>query len=139
MAKVVTGGCLCGRVRYEYGGEVGPANYCHCADCRRCTGSAYNVGVRFERAHFRFVSGIPRSFTKHADSGNELTRHFCGDCGSPLFTSSPIHPEHIYAKAGCLDDPTIVHPSHQSWTGSAVAWSRIADDLQSFEKGRARS
>jgi len=32
--------------------------------------------------------GSPKGFTKKGDSGNELTRHFCPDCGSPLFTLS---------------------------------------------------
>jgi hypothetical protein len=37
MSEAVMGGCLCGSVRYQCGGEPGPANYCHCEDCRRCT------------------------------------------------------------------------------------------------------
>lgn len=136
MADVIRGGCLCGRVRYEYTGDVGPANYCHCSDCRRCTGSAYNIGVRLLAAQFRITSGNPNGYTKRGDSGSELTRHFCGDCGSPLFTSSPRHPDYVYAKAGCLDDPTIVRPAHQSWTASAVPWARIDQELQGFTKGR---
>jgi hypothetical protein len=116
---------------------VGPANYCHCADCRRCTGSAFNVGVRLEAAHFRIAGNDVRSFTKRGDSGNELTRHFCGDCGSPLYTSSSRHPEHVYVKAGTLDDPSLVEPQAQIWTASAVAWGRIDETLPRFTKGRS--
>ena len=132
---MIRGRCLCGRISYEYRGPIGPANYCHCADCRRCTGSAFNIGVRFERAQLTFVSGSPKSFTKRADSGTELTRHFCPDCGSPIFTASPKHPDHVFVKAGTLDDPTIVQPAHQSWVSSAVSWSRIDPTLRSFTKG----
>jgi len=64
----ITGGCLCGAIRYEYDGEPGPANYCHCADCRRCTGSA------FEARLFSVVRGNPSGFTKTGDSGNALLR-----------------------------------------------------------------
>ena len=46
MDNVVSGGCLCGFIRYEYDGELGAANYCHCNDCRRTTGSAFNIGIR---------------------------------------------------------------------------------------------
>jgi len=136
MGKGIRGHCLCGRIIYEYSGEVGPASYCHCEDCRRCTGSAFNVGLRFESSAFRVISGDPRGFTKIADSGNELTRHFCPECGSPIFTSSPRHPDWVYVKAGSLDDPAIVKPEYQSWTASAVPWSRIEQGLPSFEKGR---
>ncbi len=132
----VGGGCLCRRIRYEYRGEVGPAAYCHCEDCRRCTGGAFNVGVRLEAAGFRVLLGEPKAFTKTADSGHSLTRHFCTDCGSPIYTSSPRHPTFVYVKAGSLDDPTIVKPVYQSWTSSAVTWAFIPSGLSGYEKGR---
>ncbi len=139
MAEKITGGCLCGAVRFAYSGDPGPAAYCHCEDCRRCTGSAFNVSVALESARFEIVSGTAKGFTKRADSGNELTRHFCAECGSPLYTSSPRHPDLIYLKAGALDDPMLVQPAFQSWLGSAVPWSTIEPGLPASEKGRARS
>jgi len=123
-------------VLYQYSGPVGPANYCHCEDCRRCTGSAFNIGVRLEAEGFRVASGTTSGFTKRADSGSELTRHFCPQCGSPIFTSSPKHPEYVYVKGGTLDDPTVVKPTHQNWVASAVSWSEIDRDIESFTKGR---
>jgi hypothetical protein len=139
MFGVLTGGCLCGAVRYEYEGEVGPASYCHCADCRRCTGSAFNIGVRAEARRFRVLRGSPKAFTKTGDSGNELTRHFCPECGSPLYTSSPHHPDSYYLKAGCLDDPTIVRATHQSWAKSRIPWATISPDLPSFSEAPSNS
>ena len=138
MTEPVTGRCLCGSVAYECVGPVGPAHYCHCEDCRRHTGSAFNVGVRVSAAAFRITRGRPSSFTKRADSGNELTRHFCLGCGSPIYTSSPVHPEHVYVKAGTLDDPTVVRPELQVWSASAVPWCRIADGLPAHDKGVSR-
>jgi hypothetical protein len=131
----VTGRCLCGHVTWRYDGEVGPASYCHCEDCRRCTGSAFNVGVRLQRADFHVTGGSPKGYTKRGDSGRELTRHFCPECGSPIFTSAPKHPDHVYVKAGTFDDPSLVRPERQAWVASAVAWRRIALDLPTFEKG----
>ena len=135
MTKTISGGCLCGGVRYDYSGEVGAANYCHCEDCRRCTGSAFNIGVHFSVAEFRILSGSPKGFTKRGESGRELTRHFCPECGTPLFTSAPKHPSHVYVKAGTLDDPSLVTPTHQNWVDSAVSWSRIDSDLKGFPRG----
>jgi hypothetical protein len=135
VASMIFGRCLCGGVTYEYDGSVGPANYCHCEDCRRCTGSAFNIGVRLDRAGFRIATGAPKGFTKRGASGRELTRHFCPDCGSPLFTSSPKHPDYVYVKAGTLDIPEVVRPTHQNWVVSAVPWSQIDRDLDGFAKG----
>ena len=135
MVTRIHGRCLCGHVMYEYSGSVGPANYCHCEDCRRCTGSAFNIGVRFNLAEFHITAGGPKGFTKRGESGSELTRHFCPECGSPIFTSSPKHPDYVYVKAGTLDDPTVVRPTHQSWVASAVSWSQIDRAIASFAKG----
>jgi hypothetical protein len=62
--KALRGHCLCGYVRHEYAGPVGPATYCHCEDCRRCTGSAFNVGVRLETAALRMLGGQPKGRTR---------------------------------------------------------------------------
>jgi len=86
--------------------------------------------VAFQSAFFDIVSGTPKGYTKRADSGNELTRHFCPDCGSPVYTSSPRHPDLLYIKAGALDDPIVVVPAYQSWAGSAVPWATIESGLR---------
>jgi hypothetical protein len=137
MSTVITGGCLCGSVRFAYRGTVGAAAYCHCSDCRKCTGSAFSVSVAMEVEHFETIRGSPKGFTKKGDSGNELTRHFCPECGSPLFTSSPRHPDLVYVKAGVFDDPTLVQPAYQSWTRSSVPWAAISAGLRSYETGRS--
>jgi hypothetical protein len=59
-----------------------------------------------------------------ADSG-----HFCPEGGSPLYTSSPRHPEFYYLKAGCLDDPMAVRATHQNWLKSRVSWATIGCDF----------
>ena len=136
MLQVVTGGCLCGAVRYEYSGEVGPAGYCHCQDCRRTSGSAFGVSVRAEAARFRIVAGVPKTFTKTADSGRPVTRCFCPDCGSPLYTLPPAHPEIVFIKAGSLDNPELVRPNRQAWTISRVDGADIDSGVDSYERSR---
>jgi len=135
MDTTIYGRCLCGSIAYEYTGTLGPAHYCHCEDCRRCTGSAFNVAVRCDPAKFRILSGTPKGYTKRADSGNELTRYFCPECGSPIYTASPEHPEHVYLKAGTLNDPRVVKPARQNWLASAVPWSKIDDGLPGYARG----
>ncbi|WP_425010623.1 GFA family protein [Paracoccus alkanivorans] len=132
----IVASCLCGSVRISCGTPAGPAAYCHCEDCRRCTGSAFTVSLPFRADGFRVISGETDSFTKVADSGHELTRHFCPNCGSPLYTSSPKHPDLVYVKAGTLDNSALVQPAYQSWCQSKVAWSTIGIGLPSYSKGR---
>lgn len=137
MGMTITGGCLCGAVRYECTGEPGPANYCHCADCRRWTGSAFIVSMRTEKANFRIVAGEPKGFAKAADSGNLVTRYSCPDCGSPVYVAPERYPQGVFIAAGSLDDPSVVKPRHQSWAGSRVGWAEIDPGITTFEKGRS--
>lgn len=136
MSGELTATCLCGSVRISCGKPVGPGGYCHCDDCRRVTGSAFSVNVPFEASGFRVVVGETGSFTKLADSGNELTRHFCRNCGSPLFGTSPQHPDRVYVRAGVIDQPSLVRPGSQSWCQSKVEWATIGLELPSYAKGR---
>lgn len=136
MDRMVTGGCLCGAVRYEYRGDVGPAGYCHCADCRRVSGSAFGVSVRVAAAAFRFTSGTPKGFTKTGDSGRAVTRYFCPDCGSPIYTAPPLHPDVYFIKAGSLDDPSLVIPNREAWMKSRVAWAEIDPNLTKYDANR---
>lgn len=132
----ITGGCLCGGVRYEYNADIGPASICHCEDCRRVTGSAFNVSILIQSEHFQLTAGELKKFVKIGDSGGEITRCFCPDCGSPIIGYWPHRSEISFLKAGSLDDPSLVLPGHQSWTQSAVSWAHIPSDLPAFEKGR---
>ncbi|RAH97743.1 aldehyde-activating protein [Acuticoccus sediminis] len=135
-ASGATGGCLCGAVRFVVAGPIGPAAYCHCSDCRRTTGSAFNVSIGVPVTSFALLSGTPKGFTATAESGNALTRHFCPDCGAPLYTSSPHHPDRIFVKAGAFDDHAVVAPAHQSWMRSRVAWAGIDPDLPAYDRDR---
>lgn len=136
MSAKITGRCLCGFIKYTYTGALGPAGYCHCEDCRRCSGSAFGISVRLDRDQFEISTGHVKGFSNRGASGTELTRHFCPECGSPIYTSSPRHPLDVYVKAGTLDDPTVVKPGHQSWVTSAVPWSAIDSSLPIFPRGR---
>lgn len=134
----ITGRCLCGSVIFECD-DVGSAGYCHCDDCRRCTGSAFNISVRCATSALRILSGELGSFTKIGSSGAELTRSFCISCGSPVFTSSPLHPSVVYIKAGVLDDPGAIRPTLEAWVNSKVLWATIPDGIESFAKSREGS
>jgi hypothetical protein len=135
MKKILSGRCLCGSVRYEYTGEPEEATYCHCDDCRRATGGAYTVGVLTRAAALSIVTGRVKGYTTTGDSGNTITREFCPECGSPLFTRAQAYPNLVWIKAGSLDEPELIEPSYQTWTQCAVPWAYIDENLPSFPKG----
>ena len=53
----LTGGCLCGGVRFEVTEPIISANYCHCTRCQRRTGSAASVQGRIAPGSLRVTAG----------------------------------------------------------------------------------
>ncbi len=130
--KTLTGGCMCGAVRYEWRGTGVSASYCHCTDCRKATGGPYTVGVGVAAAGLTIRSGKTKGYTKIADSGRRITREFCPECGSPLFTRGEVLPDLVWIKAGSLDEPGRIQPTHQVWTKMAVPWAYLDKDLPGY-------
>ena len=140
MGTILRGGCLCGVVRYECTGNPEDASYCHCDDCRKATGGPYTVGVLVKAVDLRMISGRVKGYTTIADSGRKITRQFCPNCGSPLFTRAEKCPGLVFLKAGCLDEPELIKPSCQTWTKCAVPWAYIDERLPCYpESGHSRA
>jgi len=115
------------------GGASASASYCHCTDCRKATGGPYTVGVGVDPAGLTIPSGKIKGYTKIADSGKKITREFCPECVSPLFTRAEACPGIVFIKAGSLDSPQLVEPTHQTWIEMAVPWAYLDKDLPGFE------
>lgn len=126
MSASFTASCLCGGVKLSYSGELGPANYCHCADCRRITGSAFNIGLRVYRKDLVVnATSELRSYNSANAAGRKIERYFCATCGSPIFTLHPSKPEFAWVKAGIIDQPELVQPEYENWIKDKVSWATI--------------
>ncbi len=128
--------CLCGGIQLRYSGNIGPSNYCHCEDCRRANGSAFNIGVRVERKDLQVNATTElKGYKSISDSGRETVRCFCGTCGSPIFTLHPHKPEYAWVKAGLIDQPEIVKPAYENWIKDKVKWATI-NVSESYQENR---
>ena len=76
MATRFTGGCLCGRVRYECTAEPFFMGNCHCRDCQKASGGAYEPDIGLPAAALN-ITGAVKYYDTKADSGNTLSRGFC--------------------------------------------------------------
>jgi hypothetical protein len=132
MATLRTGGCLCGGIRYESSGEPVFALQCHCRDCQRQSGSAYVAAVRVPAAEFRITKGAPRHYVAKADSGNEITRVFCPDCGSPLYVQVSTRPDLVGVRVASFDDPSWFRPEADIFVQSAQPWDHMNPDIPKY-------
>ncbi|MGH7095945.1 MAG: GFA family protein [Stellaceae bacterium] len=125
MATIRTGGCLCGAIRYEAAGEPVFSLLCHCRDCQRQSGSAFIAAIRLPSAGFRITNGKPKHYVGKSDTGNDITRVFCGDCGTPLYVQVSTRPDLIGLRVTSLDDPSRFRPDANIFTKSAQPWDHM--------------
>jgi len=128
----ITGGCLCGAIRYRSTAEPRASRVCWCRDCQYFAAGSGTVNVIFRAETFE-ITGETTDYASDADSGNRMHRRFCPRCGTPMFSQSEARPDMIIARAGTLDDPELVAPSGTIWTASAPSWACIAEDLPRTE------
>lgn len=106
---IVTGGCVCGKVRFEAEGEPDRVGICHCLDCRKSHGALFYAAAIYPDTHVR-VTGETQMYAG---------RHFCPTCGSRVFNRSGIEVElHL----GALDDTNVFQPSYELWTIRRESW-----------------
>ncbi|KAF7880423.1 uncharacterized protein EAF02_007269 [Botrytis sinoallii] len=120
-----SGGCFCYAIRISYTGEPGAHLLCHCTDCRKITGATYSNNIVLPEGQFKLESGNPKTISKKADSGNQVTSHFCGDCGTTLYRTGDSFPNQVILKAGVLDDdnwPNENVPKGELFVKERVKW-----------------
>ena len=134
MTTNLKGGCACGAIRYEANATESIPYVCHCTDCQKHSGAPFHAAI-VVAADDLTVMGTPKVWTKDADSGRSIARHFCGDCGGHLFTSPWPEATRFSLKAGTLDDPSVFAPAHQIWAKSRVPWVSIGGETGEFVEG----
>jgi len=125
--ETLSGGCMCGAVRYRASGEPLWVVNCHCSDCRRACGMPFATWIGFRAEQVSFEDEIDRR--RHASSPS-VARTFCAVCGTPLTYESDRFAGELHIMAGTLDDPARVKPTHHIYTDEAVPWALPDDGLE---------
>ncbi len=134
MPAPFSGGCLCGAIRYESRAEPLFSINCHCRDCQRTTGTAYAPVLAVPRDALRISQGEPTYYTSQSDSGETVSRGFCPECGSGIFSKLSANPDIVGLKAASLDDPSWFRPTVDIYTDSAQPWDVMNPDLPKVPK-----
>ena len=133
------GACLCGTIRYEIDGDIGPIVLCHCSDCRKAQGSAFAATTPVKASELRVVSGAHALKAFESSPGKQ--RCFCSECGSPIFSRLVSRPDVVRLRVGTLDSKVTTTPIAHIYAASKAEWFDIADHLpryDGFEPGRTK-
>jgi len=130
---LITGGCLCGSVRYRATAAPLATRLCWCRVCQYIGAGNATVNAVLPIDALA-IEGELRAFHSIADSGNRMQRRFCPNCGTHLFSQSEARPKLVVVRVGTFDDPELVKPGMNIWTASAPSWARIDQDLPSVAR-----
>lgn len=124
MNRKRSGGCLCKQVRYEVAGEPLRIGLCHCADCRKESGSMFVTFALWPRDAFSATG----EFATHEG------RSFCPRCGARLFCMGG---ELVEIRVGSLDDaPTGLEPGYEIWVKRREHWLKPLPGAPQYQEDR---
>ena len=133
MSTILEGGCLCGAVRYRVTGPALASGSCHCRTCQRASSAPELPFAQFATSAFTVTRGYPARYR----SSPEVTRTFCGHCGSPLTYCHEGKPDRLDIMTCSLDDPDALAPTYRVWTSQKPSWAVIGEDLPAFATKRS--
>ena len=124
---LITGGCLCGNVRYQATAKPLGSMLCHCRMCQRFSGAPILGGTTFLTEALSFTKGKPKFFV----SSKIAQRGFCGNCGTALIYQGTLG---VWTKwtmifTASLDEPEKYPPTYHLGIESTMPWLDIHDDL----------
>lgn len=134
---MVTGGCLCGSVRFEITGPIRNIVHCHCSQCRKAQGSAFATNGIVNAADFRLLAGQDALTGYESTPGQ--TKYFCKVCGSPILSQTASRPEQVRVRIGTIESDIEERPMAHIFASSKANWETICGDLpqyDSYEPGR---
>lgn len=124
VTKNITGGCMCGGVRYTVKGPLRDIVACHCQQCRRSSGH-FVAATACKQKYFqldahdslRWFSAVPG-----------FRRGFCNVCGSSLFFEE-VGGERISIAAGSLDNQQGLRVAAHLFTAEAGDYYALNDGV----------
>jgi hypothetical protein len=124
----LTGGCLCGAVRYRIDAPLGPGRSCHCSRCRKAFSGAASAYSEVAPGSFGWTSGEANIRTYETAPGWGLA--FCGTCGTTL---CGLEGERVHGVTlGSVDgDPGVAVEMH-IFVDSRAPWDHIGGDAPQY-------
>lgn len=126
----ITGGCLCGKVRYEINDALMDADHCHCSMCRRQHGAAFSSYANFQPGSFAWTSGQKLLKIYETPAGGGWC--FCRECGSTL--AGTERGEISSVTLGTVDGDPGIKPAMHIYVGSKAQWVDINDELPQYNE-----
>ena len=126
-----SGSCACGAITLEIAGEPVATRQCWCRQCQQIAAGGPTQNAIFKSDEVTLTGQLAQN-TWQAASGNMLTFHFCGSCGTQVYAQSSARPHLKTVRFGMFNQPNDLAPQMVIWTDDAPAWALIDPALESW-------
>ncbi|AJY41818.1 aldehyde-activating protein [Burkholderia sp. MSMB1552] len=116
-----TGGCRCGRLRFEITAPPLLTMACHCTGCQRMSASAFSLSMAIPEGGFRVTAGEPVVGGAH---GAEIHHRHCDWCKSWVFTELEPSMGFVNVRPTMLDDCGWFKPYIETYASEALPWAK---------------
>ena len=113
-------------MRFEVTEPLVSASWCHCTRCQRRTGTSASANARVAPGSMRIVSG--EELVRCYQPPDGFAKCFCSECGSHLWSRSPVDPDVIAIRMGAFDGDPGIRPMWRQYVAYAAPWDPIPDD-----------
>ena len=137
LNMATTGKCLCGAIEVTLNKDPKELVACYCTSCQKASGSAASFNIVMEDDACDVSRGVTKIFKDTADSGADLERHFCGDCGSPIYGVTTSYSGKKIFRAALFSEEKDMHVVTNIWTDSAPEWAALHQGVPSHGKSRS--
>lgn len=133
----LSGGCLCGSIRYTILQQPILAYTCNCRFCQKDTGTAYRSALAILNENVELIGKDFSVYTyKSVEHGRELYKNFCPDCGTTISLKTERFPERQVIMIGTLDDPSQIELSTHMFAEEAFDWVEFPKDHVVYPRHR---
>ncbi len=131
-ATKVTGGCLCGRIRYEAEVFLKNGYICHCTICQKSTGQPSEITVPIRPGTLNYLEAEPKYYV----SSDDGKRGFCENCGGRIVWQAAREEDDWLTNihVGSLDNPAEARPSSHIFVNTQLPWYQLCEELPKFDE-----
>ena len=129
----LTGGCICGQVKYQIIDKPLFTQACYCKDCKVLTGSSYVVNSSILE-NTLIVEGEVSSTELKAGSGASYKTYFCTKCGTYVYADYDSAVGRLTVRTKTLDNSEKFPPQVHIFTKDKDPWLNLSEDVICFKE-----
>ncbi|KAL8764318.1 MAG: hypothetical protein Q9184_000023 [Pyrenodesmia sp. 2 TL-2023] len=139
----ITGGCLCGAVRFVIDFSAGSmqSHICQCTQCRKATGSLIPHLITIKPSQLRWTNPSPSSNLKASEPYKEFSsskgvyRGFCSACGTAFTWRTDETADEIEILIGTIDEKWLIGNRTEKVSSESLTEPGVFEKVLSAEEG----